>query len=186
MISLTDPVPLRKSSVWPGYDNVAPLPIGYGKVTVSPVPYNASKTEFLLLDHPVVAVEEVTIDGVKSDGYNWLNGIDSVGHPVSLISLSEPLGTMTLAVTLRGKIDGRVGGLISNPANILYDLLVNVCGLPYDWSTFDRLRLECNNQSITAGGVVDGSGTLRSVVQEIADSVGAIWSNTMPEFAVLR
>lgn len=173
---LTDTVPLRTSVVWGGYKDVRPLPVVYGAARLSPVPYTPDGRVFVLADHPVAGVDGVTRDDAPTSAWAFRNGVDSTGQAVAFLELATPLAEgEALAVRLRGKRHAGTGRLLSAPAEILHDLLANVCGCPLPWPAFDRFRSETAKLSL--GGVVDDPGrSIRATVDALLMSVGAAWS----------
>ena len=184
-IPLSDNVPLRNSTVWGSYKNYRALPVGYGVVNMIPVQYDAAGTVFFVLDHPIAGVDLAWINSVPYSGFGWKNDLDATGKAVSFITLNRPLGEgETLSIRVRGKLHPLTGELITNPADILWDFLSDICRLPVQSSDLDAFRSECRNRGITASGLMaDGRRTIRTVIDELMVSTGAIWSGGMPGYA---
>lgn len=185
VIPLSDPVPLRNSTVWGQFVSPAPLPVGYGTITITPIPYDNTGRVFFLLDHAIQAVDGLTRDGVADTQYTLENTIDGEGHAVSLLRLATPATTKeTLAVTVRGKMRADTGELLTNPADILWDLLANLCGLPVEYGDLDAFRSECRELGIELHGVLESDTvTVRAQIDELMASCGGVWSGGMPGIA---
>lgn len=185
VIPLSDPVPLRNSTVWGQFVSPAPLPVGYGTITITPIPYDNTGRVYFLLDHAIQAVDGLTRDGVADTQYTLENTIDGEGHAVSLLRLATPATTKeTLAVTVRGKMRAETGELLTNPADILWDLLANLCGLPVEYGDLDAFRSECRELGIELHGVLESDTvTVRAQIDELMASCGGVWSGGMPGIA---
>ena len=181
---LSDNLPLRTSAVWPGWREVRVLPWGWGQVTVTPIQYSDDQRVFLLLDHPIAGVDEVTRDDVAVSAYHWENAVDSTGRAVSFIELAAPLAEgERLAVTLRGRMHPATGRLLQTPAEILFDLLANLAGAPVQWPDLDDYRTE--TADLVLGGLLDDNKiTIRAAVDQLMQSAGGAWSAAMPGVAL--
>lgn len=165
---LSDSVPLRDTSVWPGYDQINIIPRIYGQADVAPIRYTEAGTLYVLADHPVAGVDAVTLDGKPID-YQWRNGSDLTGHAVAFLELaSAPDSTAALVATVRG--------LSSNPADILTDLDSRA-------SAPDFL-VHCSNQGLALGGSLSERMTIRAAMDFVLHQVGAVGSMGLPGFAV--
>lgn len=185
VIPLSDPVPLRNSTAWGQFVSPVPLPVGYGRITITPIPYDNTGRLFFLLDHAIQAVDGVARDGAADTQYTLENTIDGEGHAVSLLRLARPAAANeTLAVSLRGKMHPDTGELLTNPADILWDLLANLCGLPVGYGDLDAFRSRCRSIGIELSGVVaSDTVTIRAQIDEIMASCGGVWSGGMPGIA---
>ena len=186
-IPLSDPLPLRDSTAWGRYVSPVALPVGYGRVTIAPIPYDNGGRVFFLLDHAIQAVERVTRDDVDDTRFTLENTTDGDGHAVSLLRLAIPAaGGEKIAVTLRGRMNPDTGELLLNPADILWDLLANLCGLPVAYGDLDALRAQCRESGMELHGVLEsGEVTIRVQIDEIMASCGGVWSGGMPGIARL-
>jgi len=186
-IPLSDPVPLRNSTVWGQFVSPVPLPVGYGRITITPIPYDNTGRLFFLLDHAIQAVDGLTRDDVADTQYTLENTTDGEGHAVSLLRLATPATTSeTLAVALRGKMHPATGELLTNPADILWDLLANLCDLPVEYSDLDAFRTECRETGIELHGLLESDTiTIRAQVDEVTSGCCAVWSGGMPGIARL-
>jgi len=186
-IPLSDPVPLRNSTVWGQFISPVPLPVGYGPLTITPIPYDNTGRVFFLLDHAIQAVDGLSRDGVTDTQYTLENTVDPTGHAVSLLRLATPAAAKeTLVVTVRGRMHPEFGELLENPADIVWDLLANVCGLPVAYCDLDAFRAECRDCGIKLRGLLESDTiTIRAQIDEILASCGGVWSGGMPGIARL-
>ena len=182
---LTDTLPLRTSVVWGGYQNVRVLPIVYGAARLTPIPYDAVGRLFVLADHSIAGVDAVTRDNAPTSAWAFHNGLDSTGHAVAFLELATPLATgEALAVTLRGKRQASSGQLLTSPAEIMHDVLAEVCSLPLPWSRFDRFRAQ--TAGLVLGGVLNNAQqSIRTTLDQLLSSVGAAWSSGAEDIALL-
>lgn len=173
---LSDPLPLRNTTQWGAYQDPRPLPWAYGRVTLTPIRFDAAGRLFLLADHPIQSVVSVARDDIATAAWAHHNELDPLGHPVALLELAEPLAPgETLAVTLIGKMDATTGAPITSPARILWDLINHLAGIPAPWAEFDQFRVDTDHIAL-AGLIDDNASTARAVIDHIMQSVGAAWS----------
>ena len=166
---LSDLVPLRDTSRWPGYDQIQIIPRVYGRARISPLRYNEAGTLFVLADHALAGVDAVTLDGISLPGWRWRNGTDLTGHGVAFLQLAAPPPSgAVLAAEVRG-LDG-------NPAAIINDL--------YPRSDLQYFEVWCRNAGLELGGALAEPMTLRAALQFVVQQAGAAWSTGMAGFAV--
>lgn len=186
--ALTRKVPLRTSAAWESFAELVTLRVGYGRITITPDQYDKERFFFFLLDHPVTGLS-VKRNGEAYSNIEFHNQADETGRAISLLELGEELASdESLTVELLGRRHPDDGRLLENPADILYDLLVNVAGYSIDEERLLDFKAECNAQShpIKIAGVVDNhQPTLRSTIAEIMQSVGAMWALSVPTLARL-
>lgn len=183
--SLADRVPLRNTTAWGNYKTVSPIPHGYGRVTLTPLQYDQEGRVFVLLDHAIQGVDEVTRDDVPTTAYKFRNGLDNTGRAVAFLELAEPLADgERLTASVRGKPHAVSGALLIHPAEVVHDFLANVCGFDLALSDFDELRAQTAHLEIH-GLVADAGITIRAQVDEMMRSIGAVWSTAMPGFGRL-
>jgi len=184
---LSDRLPLRETTVWGSYKNKATIPLVYGRDVVTPVAYDNEGQLFVCADHACQGVDEVSRDGLPTEAWAFYNDIDDTGHPVAVLELADPLADgEPLTVTLRGKMHPTTGALLTNPAFVLWDFLANVCAVPITLADLDQFRVETASKGIEIGGVIDDSSrTIRAQIDDICQSIGAVWSGGMPGIARL-
>lgn len=181
---LSDNLPLRTTTVWGGWRDVRVLPWVFGTASVTPIQYADDQRVFVLADHPIAGVDEVTRDDVTTVAYAWSNGVDSTGRAVAFIELAEPLADgERLAVTVRGRMHPDTGRVLQTPAEIVHDMLANLAGAPVQWADLDEWRTE--TADLVLGGVLaDNSVSVRAAVDTIVQSAGGAWSAGMPGIAM--
>ncbi len=180
-LPMTDLVPLRTTAAWPAFAEPEPLPHVYGRCSVPAVRYDASGKTWLLADHPIAGVDSVKVGGKETKAFALLNSVDPSGHPVALLELSKRVDKNSdIEVALRGKTHARTGTLIENPADIFTDIL-RVAGHDLPDSAMAEFRSDC--AGLKLAGRLSADLTLRAQLAEIADSVGMLWSLSMPGLA---
>jgi len=186
-LPLSDRLPLRETTVWGSYKDKATIPLAYGRPVVTPVAYDNDGLLFVCADHACQGVDEVKRDGQLIEAWAFYNDIDDTGHPIAVLELADPLAEgEQLAVRLRGKMHPTTGALLTNPAFVLWDLLANVCTVPTTLADLDQFRVETAIKGIEVGGVIDDSSrTIRAQIDDICQSIGAVWSGGMPGIARL-
>lgn len=168
MTALADPLPLRDTSVWPGYDAITIIPRVYGRARVKPLRYDESGTLYVLADHAVAGVDAVTVDDKPVSGYRWRNGADWDGHAVAFLELASAPDTAANLVA-------EVRGLSGNPADIIADL--------YPRAEVRDFAIRCRNSGLELGGTITERLTVRAAIDFVLNQVGAAWSVGMPGFA---
>lgn len=186
-LPLSDRLPLRETTIWGSYKDKRTLPIVYGHTVVDPIPYDNSGQVFVLADHACQGVDRITRDDIAIDAFAFYNDTDDTGHAIAMLELAEPLAQgERLRAEVRGKQHPAHGGLLVNPAEILWDFLANVIGLPVSLSDLDQFRAETASAGIEIGGIIDDpSRTIRGQIDDICRSIGAVWSGGMPGIARL-
>lgn len=163
---LSDPLPLRDTSVWPGYTELQILPRVYGRARVAGVRYAEHNHLYVLADHALAGVDAVYDDGAPIAGWVHRNGADLTGHAAALLQLSAPP---------QGVLSADVRGLSGNPADILNDL--------YPRTDLQELAAQCANASLELGGVLRQRSTVRAAVQFVVSQFGGMWSAGRTGFA---
>jgi len=181
----TSPIPIRNTSVWPQYSEIATLQVPYGLgVTVKPVQYDQQGREWHVADCLIGGLVSVKVDGVFYNAGEFLHTVDLVGHQIALYKTPESLTGRDIQITVNGKIHPITGVVMTNPGVVMWDI-ANFTK-PIALSTFDTLRLECQrNNIIISGNIGDHTRTTRDYLDEIGDSIGAVVSAGMPAFARL-
>lgn len=181
---LSDNLPLRTNAVWGGWKDVKVLPWVWGGCTLAPIQYSEDQRTFVLADHPIAGVDQVTRDDVPTAAYAWYNGVDSTGRAVAFLELAQPLADgERLAATVRGRMHPDTGHLLQTPAEILHDLLANLARAPVQWSDLDDYRTQ--TQEWVLGGLLDDNAiSIRAAVDGLMQSCGGAWSAAMPGIAM--
>ena len=179
--SLSDPLPLRSSAVWPLFAKPEPLPVVYGRCTVPAIQFDSTRKFWLVADHAIGGVDAVRIDGRAEPVFAWRNGVDVTGHSVALVELGQALAsTATLTAVVRGKTHPDTGALLENPADILQDLL-SLAGHVVSDADLAEFRAACAD--VIMAGRLAPELSARAQIAELADSVGMLWSLAMPGLA---
>lgn len=166
---LSDPLPLRDTSAWPGYVTVEVIPWVFGRATVKPLRYNAAGTRFVLADHALADVYGVTVNGEDAGGWAWSNGADAPGHAVAFLDFAT-------APDSSDEIVADVQGLSGNPADIISTL--------YPPAAVQDFAIHCRNAGLELGGVLAEQQTIRAAIQSVCEQVGAVWSAGLSGFAM--
>lgn len=167
---IADPIPLRSGAAVAGMDPDAVLPWVYGRVLLAPLAMDAKGLEWLVADHPIVAVTSVRDDDGELDGWELVQRLDGADHAFATLRLTRPpKGPLVAAVA--GKRDPVTGALIDQPADIVTDLL-RTCGAGSgDWG-----GLRAGWPGLHLGGLIAERGSLREALAGLMASVGAGWS----------
>jgi hypothetical protein len=180
-LPLSDLVPLRTTAVWPLFAKPEPLPVVYGSCTVGAVQYDQTRKFWLVADHAIDGIDAVYIDDKATKAYAWRNAADPTGHPVALVELGAPLkNNEVLTAHVRGRLDSNTGALLENPADVTRDILA-LAGWAVSGADLAAFRAACG--AITVAGVLSSNLTIRAQIQELADSIGMLWSFSLPGFA---
>lgn len=171
---LADPLPLRKGSDLPHYRTNRELPWVYGRVWISPVPLDSAGLLWLVADHPVTAVERVTVAGVQIDGWQLVQQVDATGQAVALLRLTRPPADGgAIAVRVVGRRHPVTGQAIEHPADIVADLL-RQCGWVVAADAFQGLREAY--PALALGMVFGAPVPLRDAIGAVIEPIGAVWS----------
>lgn len=174
MRSLSDPLLLRSTTGFPAYNTVQPLPHVYGVCRIAPIPYSADNRFHFLADHPILSVDAVAVDGKPIKAYQLHNTADASGHPIALLELQDSAEAAALWVDVHGKLND-AGVVITNPAELVYDLLNQVAGISIERARL--LEFHAQTANIELGGVIaDASASIRSIITDILMAIGAVWT----------
>jgi len=187
--ALSGLVPLRKTTAWGKYANITTIPRLYNLVTVDAIPYDTGGRNFVVADHVISGVVTVKIDGVKTTAYSLVHQPDTTGKTIAFIKLQNviDLTKSTVTVTLKGMLHPVTGKLMTNPADIAWDLLQWTTGKTIDRSRFALFATACDAAGLEAGGAVkDGTQTMRALLDSIMDSCLSTWSGGMDGFGLVR
>lgn len=188
LMPLSRTVPLRDTTAWGRFASVRPLPRVYGRATLEAVPHDDTGLVFLVADHPVAGIESVSREGTPVTAYRLRHEPDVTGKTIALLELQTALqiGKESLTVTLDGLLHPVTGQPMTNPADVVWDLLQWATGRTIDRGRFALWSAACQREGIEAHGVViNASETIRALLDAIADSTGALWSGAMPGFGRL-
>lgn len=172
---LSENIPLRTTAIFGEFAEVSVLPHHYGDLSASPVPLiKLSATEYLLADHPVMAVTSVLIDDAPILAYAAQTATDDTGHAYAKITLSAPVPDGSkITATLKGKYHPTTGALMENPADIIEDIY----RLSGKTESLPGLKSECAGLKV-AGSLTEIT-SIREAIDRVSRSVGAIWTSGM-------
>ncbi|WP_157302128.1 hypothetical protein, partial [Thauera phenylacetica] len=172
---LSDVLPLRVAADLPKYRADAAsrvLPWVYGRVTLAPVPLDEAGLEWLVADHPVVAVEAVRAAGKALDGWQLVQRLDETGRAISTVRVTRA-PEAELAVQVVGRRDDTSGALLEHPAAIAADLLRR-CGWSPAADAFQGLRDDF--PGLALGMVFAERDTrVRAAIAQVIEPLGAVW-----------
>lgn len=171
---LSELLPLKKTSALGPYKQDAIIPWAYGDLSNSPTKLVwLTGNTYVAAAWPCQAVVGVQIDRQETAGFNATILQDVRGNSYQAIELSAPApdGSVVNA-TLKGKVSKRTGALMENPAEIIEDIHLQI-GSVVNLSDFYN---ECNNDDLKIAGVIDSEISARAAINEICESIGAIWT----------
>lgn len=178
---LADALPLRPAEALPTYHAAAAgrwLPWVYGRVTLAPVPLDAAGLEWLVADHPIMAVERVSIGGTPTTGWQLVQRLDATATAVAVLRLTQaPQAGQAIAVTVLGRRHPGTGAALEHPADIAADLLRH-SGWPVTPDAFQGLRDDY--PGLTLGLVLDTEQRLREALAAAIEPLGAVWRADPP------
>ncbi|MDR2091971.1 MAG: phage tail protein [Azoarcus sp.] len=169
---LSDNLPLRRASDLIAWRDDVVLPWAYGRVTLAPVPLDDAGLEYLIADHPIAGITQVTAAGAPLDGWKLIQRADETGHAVALLRLTQPGNSGDLAVTLTGRQHTGTGAILEHPADIAADVL-RQCGCDVPADAFLGLRDAFPGLSL--GIVFESETTLADAMASIITPLGAVW-----------
>ncbi len=166
MPRLIDPLPVRSTTVWPGYEADAIIPRVYGRARVPARRYAEHGKTWVVADHALEGVDAVYDEGEPIAGWRHDNGADSTGHAVALIRLEK---------APKGAISADVRGLPGAPDRILTDL--------YPGPDLTDLRVWAAQEGLVLGGAFLQAQTLRTALAFVVSQWAGGWSAGMPGLA---
>jgi hypothetical protein len=182
--AFTDPLPLRTTAAWGRFRESVVIPHRYGEVTAAPLQYDAGRRLYVWADHPSATIREVRVGGQRIDAWRHFNGTDSAGRGVTFVELSQPLVEgATLEVTGIGKRHARTGVVLSNPADVLHDLVANVAGMAVEESDLDAFRADAATLGVVVAGSIEAAASVQTPCAALCASIGAVFCATMPGLA---
>lgn len=178
---LSDLLPLRVAADLPRYRADAGsrvLPWVYGRASVAPVPLDDAGLEWLVADHPVVAVERVRSAGKDLDGWQLVQRLDETGRAIATVRLTRAPEGLDLSVQLVGRRHEVSGGGLEHPAEIAADLL-RQCGWSPAPDAFQGLHDDFPGLAL-AMVFAERSMRLREAVAAVIEPLGAVWFANPP------
>jgi len=186
MTVITAPLPLRTTSVWGAFREAEVIPHRYGDTSGAAVQYDDLRTRFVWSDHATQAIDAVKVGGQEVSNWIWANEVDSTGRPVAVITFAQPIdeGADVVAVG-RGKLHPNAGRPMTNPADVVWDVLANIAGRPVTESSIEAFRRACDAAELVVGGSIAKADTALAVVRSVCASVGAIFCPDMQGLCAL-
>lgn len=174
MTPLSAPLPLRTTAAWAGFREPVPIPHRYGQTGGRLLQYSQDRRVFVWADHPVAGIDAVLVGGQAVGNWQHRNGTDSTGRAVAFVEFDQPVEEgADLIARGRGKLGA--SGLMTNPADVLADILTSIAGRPaIDLSEF---RGACASAGLEVGGSLERADILRAVVRGLCASIGAVFSD---------
>jgi hypothetical protein len=143
---------------------------------------------WLVADHPISGIVSSANEGAAITACSLTHGPDSTGKTVAVMKLQTAVSidSENLSVTIDGLRHPVTGLLMTNPADVCWDLLQWASGRAVDRGRFALWAAACQREGIEAHGVVrDPSATIRALLDTITVSAGSLWSGAMPDFGRL-
>lgn len=166
-------VPLVSAGLFTGFDDDSFIGHHYGDLTASRVRcIKITPTLWLVGAHPWRAITNCFVGGSRTTGFNAVVQLDSDGVTRQYVQLTAPPSSEQFTVEVSGY--GKValsGKLLENPDEIIEDI-ASLCGKVVNFPFF---RAACNAIDLRIGGSVDEQRSLRSYINEIIESCGALW-----------
>ena len=177
----TRDLPIRTTADLGTFRDVERIPRRYGRnVPGVLAPLSADRRRWIWADHASQAIRSITIDGQPMSGWAWRNETDATGRAITIVETVEPIDEgAELVATGDGAIDTASGELISNPADVVYDLC-RLAGRDIDRASLARYRRDCLARSLELSASID-SGTLQAAAESIASSTHAVFARSHPD-----
>lgn len=170
------PVPLTLASALGQPGQVRAIPRVYGTKWVAGVP-TQDPFSWIIAGHHLAELNGISGNDTSGRALaeaQLINTIDPDGRPISVARLPQQANGTPLFL-VRGKS--------GNPADILFDLMGEVAGLPVTRSQFAEFGQQTAHIEL-AGRVDDPTKTLRATIDEVILNAGARWSRWMNSIAI--
>lgn len=171
---LFEDVPLVMTDKLGAFYDSRPIPHHYGDLTRSRVRgVKVDTSMYLIAAHPCQAIEKCFVDNSPTDGFEAVVRPDVDGVARQYVQLTTPSASDSpiVEVCLKGKMNPTTGRLLENPDEIIEDI-AKLCGRVIRFPLF---REQCNLRGLRIGGSVYENRSLRSYINEIIESCGALW-----------
>jgi len=179
-------LPLRTTAVWGAFRDLQVIPHRYGDTAGELIPYDEGRRVFVWADHASVEIRDVLVEGQSVFNWAWRNGQDSTGRSVTFVEFSvmQDEGAQLTAQGL-AKADTRTGALITNPADVLFDILAGIAGHAVTTADLDLFRAECATRGLAVAGSLDQVVSTQRAAAAVCESIGAVFCPTMEGIARL-
>lgn len=170
---LTDDLPLQLSTQIGAFAAAQPLPQRYGDLRKSRFKLiRMTSTKFIAAGHPMKSITRAFTDDLQTKSFkHYVESAGGVTYHVVEFAAPVPLGSECTA-SGEGKMHPVTGALIENPADMMADLLL-LAGRTDPW--FGQLRTEAYAAGIKLAGSFTTIESIRSALDRVADSAGAMW-----------
>ena len=176
MTPLTSALPLRTTAVWDAYREAQPIPHRYGGTAGMLLQYSADRRIFVWADHAVAGIDTVLVSGQQASNWQHRNGTDSTGHAVALVEFDGPVDEGAELVA-RGRGKTANGRLVTNPADVVLDILNTLAERGVPAARLDDFRAACQLSGLELGGSIEVADTVRAVITGLCNSIGAVWAD---------
>lgn len=170
---LTDNLPLRLASELGTFAAAQTLPHRYGDLRKTRFNLlRMTATKFFAADHPM-EITRAFVGDLETQSFAFKTEASGRGTNYTVVEFAAPvpLGTEATASGI-GKRNAVTGALIENPADILADILA-IAGRDDPW--WHQLRAEASAAGIVLAGSIGGSEAIRTFLDSVVSSSGAIW-----------
>lgn len=175
-------LPIRTTADLGTFRDVEPVAWRYGRnVSGALVSIDSTRKRFVWADHPCQAIRSLTTsDGEPGPAFEMRNQPDSTGRPICVVLTAEQVedGVELIAVG-DGAMDAASGDLLTNPADIVRDI-INKSGRTISKGQLARFRRDCLARGLELSNSISG-GTLQAAVESIAASVHAVFARSHRE-----
>jgi Concanavalin A-like lectin/glucanases superfamily len=183
-LMLLDTLNLRSTAVYRNPRDISTLKIVYGDLSGGRIPCTPLDKDGYIhhaSDRPMQSIGTVYVDGEPAGyGYRafpaWQ---DETGRGIACVIFDNPQYDKQVSVSGKGAAKLTTGELIENPADMIYDVMINVQG--YDISSIDAAELsrfyaDCLAQGIKVADILDdGSQTIKAWLDNLAMNIRAQW-----------
>lgn len=185
---LTARLPLRRTSALSEFDDARPIPVRYGEVAGELLQFSADRRTWIWADHASEGIDEVRVDDRPAVNWDWRNSTDASGSPVTVVEFTDPVADgASVSATGRGRLHPTRGGLMTNPATVVWDIRAAIGGQAIAESDVRALQLEADRLGITvAGSLTDDTQTIGSAIGEVLGSIDALWSPETPGLGLIH
>lgn len=177
-------LPLRTTAVWGAFRDLRVIPHRYGDTEGECLPYDEGRRVFVWCDHASVQVRDVMVEAQSVFDWQARNGQDSTGRSVTFIEFTNPVDEgVTVTASGLAKADSRTGAVITNPADVVLDILANIAGHSVTGADVELFRAECAARGLAVAGSLNEAISTQRAVAAVCASVGAVFCPTMEGLA---
>lgn len=176
MTPLTAALPLRDATAWGGYREAVSIPHRYGACSGALIQYDEARTQFVWADHPVQSIDAVLLNGLPVGDWEARTVTDATGRAMAVVvfGASQDEG-VSLVARGRGKQHPRTGQPLTNPADVVWDVLASIAGRDINEGQLASFRVACDAARLELAGSIEARDTVLSVVRSICAAIGATY-----------